>query len=123
LVGDHNSFGRNMIVAVEIVVGQLMRDTLPTYGHRLVIMSRRNKGLPSGVTGCHLEVVEIVKEWIGEENRSIPIDFFNERREVGEGNDIAMFGKPSIENFIELCLSLLLYLGIADHRQKKSSKC
>ena len=51
------------------------------------------------------------------------MNFFNERREVGKGREIAMFGKSSIEDFVKFCLSLLLHLGIADHRQEKSSDC
>ena len=52
----------------------------------------------------------------------IPIKFFNERREVGKRSKIVMFGNPSIENFVQFCLSLLLHLGIADHRQEECSK-
>ena len=48
------------------------------------------------------------------------MDFFNECREVGKRSDIVMLGKTSIENFVKFCLSLLLNLGIADHRQEKS---
>ena len=68
---------------------------------------------------------ESMKKWIPENitRCSIPINFFNERREVGKGRDIAMFGKSSIEDFVKFRLSLLLRLRIADHRQKESSDC
>jgi len=37
----------------------------------------------------------------------------------GTGILSRLFRKPSIEDFVKLFLSLLLHLGIADHRQKK----
>ena len=49
------------------------------------------------------------------------MNLFNEYGEIGKGREIAMFWESSIEDFIKFCLSLFLHLGIADHRQEKSS--
>ena len=55
LVGDHNRVGGDMIVVVEIIAGQLMREALTRKGCQLVTMLETNKGLPSGDVGCQLE--------------------------------------------------------------------
>jgi hypothetical protein len=48
-----------MVIVVEIIPGRLMRDGLARQGCQLAIkMSRRNKGLPNGPIGSHLEVPE-----------------------------------------------------------------
>ena len=117
LVSDYNRVGGDMIVIVEIIVGRLMREALTRQGCQLVtMMLETNKGLPSGVTGCHLENTVSGKQRIIEVNCSIPINFFNKCREVGKRREIAMFGKSSIEDLVKFCLSLLLHIGIADHR-------
>jgi len=63
-----------------------------------------------------------MKQRILEENFTVPINFLDERREVWKRNNIAGFGKPSIEDFVEFFLSLLLHLWIADHRQEERPK-
>jgi hypothetical protein len=48
-----------MIVIVEIIAGRLMRDALTRQGCQFVtIMLGKNKDLPSGPTGSHLEEAE-----------------------------------------------------------------
>ena len=113
-----------MIVVVEIIAGRLMRNALKRERCQLVaIMFERNEDLPSGNTGFHLETTINRKQWILEANIIIPINFFNECRDVGKGREIAMFGKPAIEDFVKFCLCLRLGLGIANHRQKECSNC
>ena len=51
-----------------------------------------------------------------------PINFLDERQEVWKRLNIAVFGKPSIQDLVEFVLSVLLHLGIADHRQEERPK-
>ena len=55
-----------------------------------------------------------------EANFTVPISFLDEHREVWlKRHNIAIFRKPSIEDFVEFFLSFLLHLRIADHRQEE----
>ena len=58
LVGDQKRVGRDMIVVIEIIAGRLMRHALTRQGcqRQIVTVLETNKGLPSGATGCQLEV-------------------------------------------------------------------
>jgi hypothetical protein len=56
LVRNHKRVGGDMIVVVEIIAGRLMRDALRDKDVNLLpSMLGRNKDLPSGNAGCHLE--------------------------------------------------------------------
>jgi hypothetical protein len=46
-----------------------------------------------------------VKQRIFEADFTIPIYFLDDCREVWKRHNIAMFGKPSIEDFVDFCLS------------------
>jgi hypothetical protein len=63
-----------------------------------------------------------VRQRILEENLTAPIHFLDERREVWQRLNIAMFGKYSIQDFVQFFLSLLLRLRIAHHRQEECPK-
>jgi len=63
-----------------------------------------------------------VRQRILEANFTVPINFLDERREVWKRLNIAMFGKHSIQDFVQFFLSLLLRLRIAYHRQEERSK-
>jgi len=63
-----------------------------------------------------------VRQRILEANFTVPINFLDERREVWKRLNIAMFGKHSIQDFVEFFLGLFLHLGIADHRQEERPK-
>jgi len=63
-----------------------------------------------------------VRQRILEASFILPINFLDERREVWKRLNVAMFGKYSIQDFVQFFLSLPLCLGIADHRQEERSK-
>ena len=54
MVRDYNRIGRDVIVVVEIITSQLVREALKRYGCQLVTIMLE-KDLPSGNTGFHLE--------------------------------------------------------------------
>ena len=63
-----------------------------------------------------------VRQIILEVKFTVPINFLDKRREVWKRLNIAVFGKPSIQDLVEFVLSVLLHLGIADHRQEERPK-
>ena len=63
-----------------------------------------------------------VRQRILDANFTVPINFLDERREVWERLNIAMFGKHSVQDFVQFFLSLLLRFRIADHRQEERPK-
>ena len=125
LISDHKRVGGDMIVFIEIIVGRLMRDTFRGQGCQVVTINVRKEQEPT-CWGYRLPPRRS-RSTFSKRNQTkrcrIPINFFNKRRDVGKRKEITMFRKSSIEDIVKFCLSLLLDLGIADHRQKESSDC
>jgi len=63
-----------------------------------------------------------LRQRIFEPNFTVPINLLDKRREVWKRHDIAVFGKPSIEEFVEFFLGLLLDFRIANHGQEERPK-